>query len=116
MGGERCAQRITGEGDQGLTRFAFQGKEELPVSAIARFLGRTSGALALACALVCACASPTHHFTSTSPLVMLTQISRDPYTNKTSQHQTEVEPATFFATLGYCQKPETRIDSVLLPA
>jgi hypothetical protein len=86
------------------------------VSAIARFLGRTSGALALACALVCACSSPTHHFTSTSPLVTLTQISRDPYTNKTSQHQTEVEPDTFFATLGYCQKPETRIDSVLLPA
>jgi hypothetical protein len=27
--------------------------------------------------------------------VTLTQISRDPYTNKTSQHQTEVEPATF---------------------
>ena len=65
------------------------------MSDVARFLGRTSGALALACALVCACSSPTHHFTSTSPLVMLTQISRDPYTNKTSQHQTEVEPDTF---------------------
>jgi hypothetical protein len=26
---------------------------------------------------------------------MLTQISSDPYTNKTGQHQTEVEPATF---------------------
>src|SRR5260370_19504390 len=95
MGGKRCVQRITGERDQGLTRFAFEGKEELRVSAIARFLGRTSGALALACALVCACSSPTHHFTSTSPLVTLTQISRDPYTNKISQHQTEVEPDTF---------------------
>ena len=65
------------------------------MTAIARFLGRTSGALALACALICACSAPTHHFTSTSPLVTLTQISRDPYTNKTSQHQTEVEPDTF---------------------
>jgi len=65
------------------------------VSAIARLLWRTSGALALACSLVCACSSPAHRFTSTSPFLTLTQISRDPCTNKMSQHQTEVEPATF---------------------
>ena len=65
------------------------------MSAIARFFGRKSGALALMLALVCACSSPMHHSTSPSPSVTLTQISSDPYTNKTSQHKTEVEPATF---------------------
>ncbi len=65
------------------------------MSAIARFFGRTSGALALALSLVCACSSPTHHLTSPSPSMTLTQISSDPYTNKTSQHQTEVEPDSF---------------------
>jgi len=65
----------------------------VPVSSC--LLWRTNVALALALSLVCACSSPTHHFVSPSPLVTLTQVSQDPYTNKTSQHKTEVEPDTF---------------------
>jgi len=80
---------------------------------ISRFLWRTSLALFLASSLVFACSSTphtlaptptthnitptsiTHSFTPTSPLGALTQISSDPYTNKTSQHKTEVEPDSF---------------------
>jgi BNR repeat-like domain len=79
-------------------------KEKLPVFVISRFLWRTSVALALTFSLVSACTSTphnftptptTHNFTPTLPPVTLTQISSDPYTNKTSQHKTEVEPGTF---------------------
>ncbi len=78
--------------------------ENLPLLVISRFLWRTSIALALASSLVFACSSTPHNFTptptthnstSTPTLGTLTQISSDPYTNKTSQHKTEVEPDSF---------------------
>src|SRR2546429_4751281 len=79
-------------------------KEKLPMLFISRFLWRTNIALALTLSLISACTSTphnltptptTHNFTPTSPPVTLTQISSDPYTNKTSQHKTEVEPGAF---------------------
>jgi len=79
-------------------------KEKLPVFVISRYLWRTSVTLALTLTLVSACTSTPHNFTPTptthnitpklQPLT-LTQISSDPYTNKSSQHKTEVEPGTF---------------------
>jgi hypothetical protein len=62
---------------------------------ISRFPWRTSIALALASSLVLACTSTPHNSTPTPPLGTLTQISSDPYTNTTSQHNTEVEPDSF---------------------
>src|SRR6266581_7291474 len=79
-------------------------QEKLAMLVISRFHWRTSLALFLASSLVFACSSTphkltptsiTHSFTPTSPLGALTQISSDPYTNKTSQHKTEVEPDSF---------------------
>ena len=64
------------------------------MSVRSRFLWPTKVAW-LSRSLVCACSSPIHHVTFTSPFVTLTQLSSDPYTNKTSQHHTEVEPDTF---------------------
>jgi hypothetical protein len=73
--------------------------------AASRLLVPGGAVLVLVLVLACACSPPPPHRTtpspslspslSPSPFVTLTQISSDPYTNKTSQHQTEVEPATF---------------------
>jgi hypothetical protein len=71
---------------------------------ISPFRWRTSIALALMLSLVSACISTPNNFTPTptpnnftpTPMPLkLTQISSDPYTNRSSQHKTEVEPGTF---------------------
>src|SRR6266849_6569119 len=61
------------------------------MSLISRFRGPIRALVAVTLALVFALSATVLAFAS----VTLTQLSSDPFTNSTSQHQTEVEPDTF---------------------
>ena len=61
--------------------------------AISRFGWRTRAALALTLALLLSLSSTALAFASGG--IKLIRVSQDPYTNKTSEHKTQVEPDTY---------------------
>ncbi|HVB22951.1 MAG TPA: sialidase family protein [Ktedonobacteraceae bacterium] len=64
------------------------------MSAIPRTMRRSGAALALAIAVLLTLSTASLAFAASNSLTLL-RISKDPYTNTSSQHKTQVEPDTF---------------------